>query len=159
MKIYLRNDKGFTLIELLVVVAIISLLSSIIFSSVNSVRAKAKDAAIKEEVSQLATVMAFNYDDYGSYCQFGNGWISANITCNSIFSGTYAAQATTICNNIYGNAAENNWGVPGGYKIYSYEPDCTKAYSFQVYLNDGKWYCSGSSGVRMEVQDILGLGC
>jgi prepilin-type N-terminal cleavage/methylation domain-containing protein len=160
MKMYVKNNKGFTLIELLVVVAIIGLLSSIVFASLNSARGKAKDAAIKEGVYQLSNVMALNYDDYGSYCQLQNGWINSQGACSAIFSGTYASKARQICNNIYDNAAENNWGAPGAYKIFSYGTNCAIDYSFMVYLNDGNWYCSGSSGAKGEYAGYGGQpGC
>lgn len=48
-----KNNKGFTLIELLVVVAIIGLLSSIVLSSLNSARTKAKYAAAQIELNQF----------------------------------------------------------------------------------------------------------
>ncbi len=50
--------KGFTLIELLVVVSIISLLSSIVFASLNVARNKAYDAKTKAEVQQVQNQIA-----------------------------------------------------------------------------------------------------
>ena len=147
MKIYQKKNSGFTLIELLVVVAIIGLLSSVVFASLNSARAKAKDAAIKAAMSQVATLMALNYNDYGSYCQIQTSiWVTASgYTCDTalgLFSGTYAQKARDLCNNIYNNAAKN-----GGYEmlIYVSPSSCTDTYSWTALLNNGNWYCSGSS--------------
>jgi len=53
MFINLKNTKAFTLIELLMVVAIISLLSSVIFSSLKDARAKSRDAKRKMEIHQI----------------------------------------------------------------------------------------------------------
>jgi len=49
--------KGFTLIELLVVIAIIGLLSTLAVVSLNSARAKARDARRLSDVKQLSTVL------------------------------------------------------------------------------------------------------
>ncbi len=153
MKIYQKNNKGFTLIELLVVVAIIGLLSSIVLASLNSARTRAKDAAIKEAAYQLSTVMAFNYNDYGDYCNLQSGWITASgptYTCNQIFSGTYAVKARDICANIFNNAGDI-WGPTGAYRIYSNTSiGCGSTYSFMIALNNGKWFCTGSSGAKGE---------
>ena len=163
MKNYFRNKKGFTLIELLVVVAIIGLLSSVVLASLNSARNKAKDAAIKEAAFQLATVMALNYNDYGDYCNLWGGlWINVSGTCDAQFSGTYASKAREICNNLYNNAGD--WFNPGGgFKILAYTyvnplvnpsiPDCNTFYSFAIQLNNGKWFCTGSSGAKGEYAD------
>lgn len=47
------GHEGFTLVELLVVISIISLLSSIVLTSVNSARNKARYARAGEELSQF----------------------------------------------------------------------------------------------------------
>jgi len=145
------KNKGFTLVELLVVIAIIGVLSSIVLASLNSARSKAKDAAIKEGVAQLVNLMNLNYSDYGSYCQLQYGWITADGgTCDSVFSGSYATQGRAICKSIFNNA-KDLWGPTGAFRIYSNTSlGCSSTYSFMVALNNGKWYCSGSSGSKGE---------
>lgn len=80
---FLKNKtKGFTLIELLVVVAIISLLSSIVLSSLNSARAKARDARRLSDLHQIRNALELYFDDKGSYPEQYNTnsyyWISDN---------------------------------------------------------------------------------
>lgn len=62
-----NTSHGFTLIELLVVIAIIGILSSVVFASLNSARAKARDAKIVSEFRQLTIALALYYDKYGRY--------------------------------------------------------------------------------------------
>jgi len=61
------KKKGFTLIELLVVIAVISLLSSVVFASLNSARAKARDAKAIQEFRQVSVALALYFDKYGKY--------------------------------------------------------------------------------------------
>ena len=63
------RQKGFTLIELLVVISIIGLLSSIVLTSVNSARAKARDARRIADLNQIQTALEFFYDSQGRYPQ------------------------------------------------------------------------------------------
>ena len=67
MKMYLKNKKGFTLIELLVVVAILGLLSSVVLVSLDSARAKARDARRKSDIKQIQTALALYYNTNGYY--------------------------------------------------------------------------------------------
>jgi len=61
-----KNKRGFTLVELLVVIAIISLLSSIILASLNSVRVKARDAKRKADIQELVKAFSLYVNDRGS---------------------------------------------------------------------------------------------
>ncbi|OHB15230.1 MAG: hypothetical protein A2431_01885 [Candidatus Zambryskibacteria bacterium RIFOXYC1_FULL_39_10] len=143
---------GFTLIELLIVIAIIGVLSSIVMANLNNSRNRAKDAAVKLAMGQMANLMALEYSATGSYCNLQYGWITAGGgTCDTVFSGSYVNEARAICKSIFNNAGENGWSTPGAYKIYSNTGlGCASTYSFMIYLNKGKWYCSGSSGRKGE---------
>ena len=166
MKMFRKDKKGFTLIELLVVVAIIGLLSSIVLASLNSARAKAKDATIKAEMSEVANLMALNFDDYKSYCQIQPSvWVNSSVgSCDTLlsggyFTGTYASKARDLCNNIYNNASS---GSGDGYRllIYTSPTTCADSYSWAAYLNNGNWYCTGSSGAKGEYASYAsGAGC
>jgi type II secretion system protein G len=67
MPISKQKTQGFTLIELLVVISIISLLSSVIMSSLNSAREKARDAVRKTDFSTLQNALELYYSDHGEY--------------------------------------------------------------------------------------------
>jgi len=99
MKIFLRNKKGFTLIELLVVVAIISLLSSIVFASVNTARAKTRNAKRKEDLVQVRTALELYANDHnGLYPNsVGNTWQGVGVY-NGCPSCTYTGSSGYIPN-------------------------------------------------------------
>lgn len=62
-----KSQRGFTLIELLVVIAIIGLLSSVVLASLNSARAKSRDARRRADLKQLQLALELYYDSNGSY--------------------------------------------------------------------------------------------
>lgn len=63
-----NNTKGgFTLIELMVVISIISLLSSIIFSSINTARMNARDAKRISDVRQIRIALELYRNQNGTY--------------------------------------------------------------------------------------------
>lgn len=58
-------ESGFTLVELLVVISIIGLLSSIVLTSVNSARVKARDAKRQADLNQIYLALQLYFDDRG----------------------------------------------------------------------------------------------
>ena len=70
MGIKKNNQKtltGFTLIELLVVIAIIGILATIVMVSLNTARAKARDARRISDVRQIQLALQMFYDATGAY--------------------------------------------------------------------------------------------
>lgn len=61
------KNAGFTLIELLVVIAIIGILSSVVLASLNSARAKSRDAARSAAIKQVQLALEAYFQDNGSY--------------------------------------------------------------------------------------------
>ena len=59
--------KGFTLIELLMVIAIIGILSSVVLASINSTRAKARDANRISDMKQIQIALELYRETNGSY--------------------------------------------------------------------------------------------
>lgn len=72
-----RNARGFTLIELLVVIAIIGILSSVVLASLNTARAKARDASRKTELLQMQTALEMYRTGNNSYPSSGGSWRGA----------------------------------------------------------------------------------
>ena len=84
-----KNQKGFTLIELLVVIAIIGILASLVLVALGNARAKANDARVKSNISQLRTIAEIVYDS-------GN---SSYLTVSDCFADPTSATATVDCGN------------------------------------------------------------
>lgn len=66
-KVRPASAAGFTLIELLVVIAIIGLLSSIVMSSLNSARVKARDAKRIADLRSIRVALRLYLDDFKQY--------------------------------------------------------------------------------------------
>ena len=68
-----KRNKGFTLIELLVLIAIIGTLASVVLASLNSARAKARDANRQAAISELQKALGIFYIDNGRYPSSADG--------------------------------------------------------------------------------------
>ncbi len=67
-------SSGFTLIELLVVIAIIGVLASMVLVSLNSAKAKARDAKRMNDLHSIQLALEMYYDKYDTYLVAGTGW-------------------------------------------------------------------------------------
>lgn len=84
-----KNFKGFTLIELLVVISIIGILSSLAIVSLNSARAKARDALRKADMTQLRTAINLYYDENNRYPACGS-WDESRADFGAVANQTQA---------------------------------------------------------------------
>lgn len=132
----MRNKKqtGFTLIELLVVIAIIGLLASVVLLSLNSARAKSRDAKRLADVRQLVSALELAFNDLGGYPAAASSaptgltptYIGQIPTAPTPFDNPSGTSTCTATNNSYTYAASGTayTATSGGstqvYPDYSY---------------------------------------
>lgn len=131
------SARGFTLIELLVVIAIIGLLSTVILSSLNAARARARDAQRKSNIVQIRTALEQYFLARGQYpaeaaydTSMGSGATLPSGTDWDHASGIYTALVPT-----YLSALPVDPTNSGSY-YYNYEPN-----------GGGQGSCSVSAGL------------
>lgn len=91
------KKRAFTLIELLVVVSIIALLASIGAASLNSTRAKARDAKRRADVRSIALALELYYDANGQYPRV------PDVTCTGLagYNTSSYVSSTGTCWNAF----------------------------------------------------------
>lgn len=134
-----KHSKGFTLIELLVVIAIIGVLSSVVLGALGIARAKAADAAIKSNLSNIRAQAEIQYNNTGDYgTQFtpaapcpgaGGGSLFGNaVVADQIANALLSSTGLSSCHSV-GTPTAITWAV-----AVQLKSDLTQA------------FCSDSSG-------------
>ncbi|OGE79313.1 MAG: hypothetical protein A2751_04960 [Candidatus Doudnabacteria bacterium RIFCSPHIGHO2_01_FULL_46_14] len=100
----MRGPKGFTLIELLVVISVIGLLASVILISLNSARAKARDAKRIADLRQTASALELYFDA-------NNQFPPDVVPCDTSRGGSVNCTPGT-------NGVPSGWDGGGFYSIY-----------------------------------------
>ena len=98
------NKKGFTLVELLLVIIIISVLSGVVISVVNTsaLRARARDSQRKSDLSKIQTALELYYTDNRNYPPSPSGnWmdVAETETSNPLRSALVSAFIDVLPND------------------------------------------------------------
>ena len=128
MKHFSQKQSGFTLIELLVVIAIIGLLASIILASLNTARAKGRDARRLADLHSIETALAlYASDNNGKYPVSVSSSYSSN--CSS-YGGYPTSGPTGYIPNL----------APQYMPILPLDPNPISTYGCYLYISNGTDY-------------------
>lgn len=142
----LKNKKGgFTLIELLVVIAIIGILSSVVLTSLNTARKKARDARMQADLSNTQVAFSMYTDDSATEGKYPAAKITGCTTVTSCLDVD-----ATLTKYLPGGAPKN----PNGSADYYYQNNssdgtyCMVSTAFEMDTGNRFWCDSG--GCRKE---------
>lgn len=171
-----KSGAGFTLIELLVVISIIGLLASVALVSLNSARAKARDARRIADKKQMITALNLYYSANNTWpASVGGGYWSclapssescwggqytgldslvtavqpyvASFPKNNADSGTRAFDRLIYIDNTPANTAGGPNSPAGAYITWMQEQTMSSAICpGNIYQYDKYWYCHENVG-------------
>lgn len=116
-----KNNSGFTLIELLVVISIIGVLSGVVLQSLNSARAKSRNATRLTQIDQINKALELSATGGTNKLPYSNGMYvclglagtgSTGESCNSQGDNTTDAVSTIVAQNMAGYSSGSLANIP-----------------------------------------------
>lgn len=151
MKHFSSKTAGFTLIELLVVISIIGLLSSVVVASLNTARAKGRDASRVQTVSQIKNALELYYNDNKTYPVYPSGVAIQTLVTTDLtkylpgLSAGFAIPQTLNSFFSNGNNYELFVAVENG-ASFSKNAGCNSSdYAYWLNNSNNNLYCFGNS--------------
>ncbi len=116
------ENKAFTLIELLVVIAIIGLLATVVMTSLNSARKKARDKKRLADFKNMSLALEMYYDNYGKYPDSPNKYSSGGCGPTNTHQASFEAVAQTLVDEGFLSAVPKDPINDSGncYMLYKY---------------------------------------
>lgn len=113
--------RGFTLIELLVVIAIIGILAGVVMASLNSARAKSRDARRVSDLHEMRTALELYHTANGSYPVVSR-WATSEVTDYDSGSGWAALQTalSPYMQRLPGDPSPSGTSGPWHHENYHY---------------------------------------
>ncbi len=117
------DKKGFTLIEIMVVIAIIAVLSVMIFGAINAARRSAAETQHRSNATTLQTLLESHYTRYRVYCG-GGGYTcpTAAVSFETVYDGlngaldaNYVPSTNNLTDSDQGNAGAGCNGATAPY--------------------------------------------
>lgn len=149
-------QKGFTLIELLIVIAIIGILSGLLFVNFSGARERARDSKRKTDLTQLKNALQLYYNDYGRFPSAGAGSTiagcgAAGTSVCSWTSGTTVGSAFSAGNpvNVYMGVTPGDPQSPA--QQYTYAVDASVDYKLSAMLENASDTDAAKSQTRCGV--------
>ncbi len=126
------TTRGFTLIELLVVISIIGLLSSVVMSSLNTARMRARDSKRIQDLVQMRTALEIYAQDHGGQYPMS---LDSTGAVSTAFIGT-----TATCSDFSNLAVPANGLVPTYISKIPSDPKPIGSANCYLYAGNGTDY-------------------